>query len=293
MAQLASNLFDKFGKVRQMRESVVGIERIPDDTLATAREELADYESQVLNFRKSVDKFETAIHDIAAACTEVAATSSAVMGGSGAGGKLGFSAIPSVIGKQQAEMDALKSRTDQLVAMHAGISNRLKDRDRAYFAKLHYEDKVAKMAEKPKSGLLTNLSKFIPQDEDKAGRNDKKLEEATTEWFGLDDQCKKEVTDALSGRSDDTNQLIGLFSKLTGELFRASAEAFGAPVKFKPAPPPATQSASQGPVGKAAAGVAPQQAPQSDFRAMLGLDKNKKPAPTQEQEQDDDSDLHD
>ena len=128
---------------------------------------------------------------------------------------------------------------------------------------------------------MSKITSVIPKDDQKEDRNEKKLEDATTEWFGLDDQCKKEVHDALGGRSDDTKQLLDLFSGMTSEVFRTSAECFGASpqVSLKPAPP-----ATAGPIGKASAGVAKQESALSgDFRSMLGLDKAKKAPVTEDQ----------
>jgi hypothetical protein len=288
-------VFDKFGKVRQLKEQVVGLERIPDDPLQGARDELAEYEVSVQNFRKSIDRFELIMSDLGNVSAEV---SMIVANMNPDAPNTPFSFTQGLL-KQKIEpqFENLKSRTDQLVAMHAGLAQRLRDRDRAYFMKLHYEEKVNKLQTGQKGffSKLTDTAK-LTDSSDKAERNDKKLEEATAEWLGFDDQCRKEVADALNNLKEDVDQLVNIFQALVAQVYMLNAEKFKSATDQKylvaadePESPPAVQAPSKpvhvAPAAPAVAAVsASASAPaatsagtkadgKKDYRALLGVRK--------------------
>lgn len=307
-------MLDKFAKMRQVKEAVSGVERIPDDSLGNSRDELADYENSLNGFRRAVSRYEGIINDLAAVSGDIAGAVSVISGNETAGKGFTHSAN-NIVSKVDANLQRLKSKTDQLIAMHAAINARLKDRDRAYFAKLHYEEKVNKIQTQPK-GLLNTVTSMVNPDDDKAGRNDKKLEDATTDWLGLDDQCRAEVSDALKSRWDDSKQLIDMLNGIAVDVYTLAAQGFGAnmkssgdatpkPATMQSAPPPPTEEpksiggkvlgATKDLGGKAmdAGGKAVK-----DFRSLLGLEKKAAPkaaapAVAPQEEAEDDSDLYD
>jgi hypothetical protein len=280
-------VLDKFGKVRQLKEQVVGVDKIPDDPLQPSRDELSDYESAVINFRKSIDRFELIMGDLG----NVSAELSMVIASMNPDAPNTPFAFTQGLLKQKIEpqFENLKSRTDQLVAMHAGLAQRLRDRDRAYHQKLHYEDKVNKIQSGTK-GFFSKLADTakLTDSSDKAERNDKKLEEATAEWLGLDDQCRREVADALNNRKEDAQQLVNIFQNLVSQVYALNSDKFRAsatqedqdidspspppvvqPAKIRPQPvpiAPAAPAAASKPAGVEAAG-------KKDYRAMLGVKK--------------------
>jgi hypothetical protein len=263
----------KFGKVRQLKEQVVGVEKIPDDPLQSQRDELAEYETAVLNFRKSIDQYELIMNDLGNVSAEVSMILAAMNPDAP---NSPFSFTQGLL-KQKIEpqFENLKSRTDQLIAMHAGLAQRFRDRDRAYHSKLHYEEKVNKIQSGNKGFLakLTETAKLTDAGE-KAERNDKKLEEATAEWLGLDDQCRREVGDALSNRKEDVSQLVNIFQNLASQMYSYNAEKYNAGnnqshhASHEEAPAPTLKPQPVPAIAKVAASDG-----KKDYRAMLGVKK--------------------
>jgi hypothetical protein len=212
-------VLEQFGKVREMKAAVVGVERIPDDPINDLRDKLGDYEQAIYAFRKGVARLERAISDFGSASTEIGAAAEQVV----AGNSSGFSFLEGMYRQKIEEpMEKLKLKSDTLVAMHAGLAEKLRARDKAFHSKVHYEQKVNKLQTKPSGGLLSSFSNPAAQ----AERNDKKLEEATSEWLELDDQCRKEIADALANQQADSSMLVSMLEKLAQEFFTLSATKF-------------------------------------------------------------------
>jgi hypothetical protein len=214
-------LFQKSATLRNWKEQVVGIERIKDDPFENDRRELEEYESVIRLVQSSVQRFHHSLSDVSRGHAEM-------MGAlkrfhelnENIGQRKRIDAIDIAVDAIGDEFDRGKDQMDQvfrklesLLAMHSGLGERLRERDKAHAAKLHYEQKVQELNAKE-------------SDKEKVDRNLKKLKEAHSEYEEREQVTVRECRDALNTKFKDMDQILGLYFKVIGEYYVNISEKF-------------------------------------------------------------------
>lgn len=214
-------LFEKSARLRGWKEQVVGVERIKDDPFQSDRRELEEYEAVIRLVHSSMRKF----HDSLGAASR---SHSEMMGAlkrfhelnENVSQRKRIDAIDIAVDSIGDEFDQGKDQMEQvsrkleaLLAMHTGLGERLKERDKAHGAKVHYEAKIQELNAKE-------------TDIEKIERNKKKQKEATSEYEQKEQVTVRECRDALNTKYKDIDQILGLYVKMVGEYFIHVSEKF-------------------------------------------------------------------
>ena len=321
---MMNKLFDKSAKLRNLRESVVGVDRIKDDPFESDRVELEQYECMLRVLKLTVTKYARCLGEMNNIHDEMTSELKKFY-------QLNENAT------QRRQIDLVDTATksigefydngtgtvekvgqllDALLAMHVGLGTRLRDRDRAHAMKSHYDIKV---------GLLKQKSEGAKTD-----RNEKKQKEAMEEYDKSEQIVIKECRDALNTKFKDTDQVVGMYLKYLVEYYGGIGDSFKSirhlpadmmttvtnatrafadpeedmPVPLKPSAPPKEEILVKpvAPKEEIKLPIAPKiQAKSSeltdhekehnDLRAALGLRVKGAPAKKAEESEDNDSDL--
>lgn len=203
-----NKLFEKSAKLRSLKESVVGIEKIRDDPFANDRIELAEYESVLKVVRGTMDKYQKCLADLCFVHGEMMGELKRFYDLSeNVPQKKRVESVDAAVDsiadsfmKRKDNMELLLRKTDALLVMHEGLNQRLQDRDKAFASKAHYESKMSSLLGKEK-------------DRGKVERNMKKQEEAEAEFKKTEDLTIRECRDALNTKYKDLDQILGLYMK--------------------------------------------------------------------------------
>jgi hypothetical protein len=214
-----NKLFEKSSKLRNLRQQVVGIEKIKDDPFANDRLELEEYESVVKTTRASIERFQQAlshlngVHDDMMRSlkkfhefnedisqkSRIASLENAVK------------TIDYQFENSKDNIDLVLHKLDSLIAMHAGLSGRLVERDKAHASKAHYESKM-------------NALQAAEKDPEKIHRNMKKQQEAQEEFDKTEELTIRECRDALNTRWKDMDQILGIYIRELSKYFGGISE---------------------------------------------------------------------
>lgn len=218
-----NKLFEKSSKLRNLRQQVVGIEKIKDDPFANDRLELEQYESVVRTTKAAVDKFSATLAELNGVHAEMMdATKKFHEFNENITQKkrievidAAFDSIDSAYPKCSENIELVSHKLDSLLAMHAGLSARLVERDKSHAAKAHYETKIQALQASEK-------------DPEKIERNLKKQQEAQAEFDKTEDLTIRECRDALNTRWKDLDQVLGLYVRGLSTYFGGINQRFSA-----------------------------------------------------------------
>ena len=317
---MMNKLLDKSSKLRNLRESVVGVDRIKDDPFASDRSELEQYEATVRVVKGTVEQYHKSLSELNAVHEDMIRelvkfyelnenlTQRKQI-------NLIAKAMKSIGEHYESGSETIErvsQKLDALLAMHVGLGTRLRDRDRAHAMKTHYESKIG--------ALKAGKSEADP----KLDRNEKKQKEAIEEYDKSEQLVIRECRDALNTKFKDTDQVIGMYLKYLvgyyggiGDSFKSLKQlpddmmvsvlevpTYRAPIlgeeadsdEDRPSAPPvsiATKSQSTGGSSLAGAGMPMGSSDQQheDLRAALGLRLKAKAPQAAKEDSDNDSDL--
>jgi hypothetical protein len=216
-----NKLFEKSSKLRNLRQQVVGIDKIKDDPFANDRLELEEYEAVVRSTKGAVENFNKALEGLNGVHADMMASLRKfhefnenivqrkridTLGGA-------VDAFDEEFMKSRDNMDVVIHKLDSLLAMHAGLATRLTERDKAHAAKAHYESKL-------------NTLQSNEKDPEKVQRNLKKQQEAQTEFDKTEELTIRECRDALNTRWKDMDQVLGIYVRELSKYFSGINERF-------------------------------------------------------------------
>lgn len=219
-----SSIFQKSSTLRNLREQVVGVDRIKDDPIASDREDLAHYEKCVHVVKHTVVKFNKALRELNDVHREMAAELRKFYQHSeDIDARKNLESVLDtirVVGdfheSGQDVVDNVSHKLDALLAMHAGLGAKLRERDKAHAMKEHYQEKMKVLSIKE----TTNV--------EKVRRNSLKQEEANKEYEEIENAVLRETRDALNTRFKDLDQILGLYLKFLIQYYAGIGGKFEA-----------------------------------------------------------------
>ncbi len=202
-----NKLFDKSSKLRNLKESVVGVEKIKDDPFGSDRLELEDYEKVIRSMKSAVENYSARLHelnqihlDMTRSVKKFYELSDDVRERHNVDSFVeGIRSISDDYDTNKETLARVVTRLESLLLMHNGLGDRLRERDKAHAMKVHYEEKVSAMKESSAS--------------EKVERNNKKQQEAVAEYEKIEEQAIRECRDALNTKYKDVDQVLGLYLK--------------------------------------------------------------------------------
>ena len=213
-------LFEKSSKLRNLRESVVGIDRIKDDPFANDRIELEQYEAVVKTVQATVERFHHTLGELNGVHGEMMGSLKRFYELNENVGQrkridsidVAIDSIAEQYEKTSEGMEVLGRKLEALLAMHAGLELRLKERDKAHAGKAHYESKISDLID---SG-----------DSEKVERNKKKQKEAAEEFEKTEEITIRECRDALNTKFKDMDQIVGIYLQFMCNYFGPIGKQF-------------------------------------------------------------------
>jgi hypothetical protein len=204
---MMNKLFDKSSKLRNLKESVVGVEKIKDDPFGSDRIELEEYEKVLRTMRSAVDNYSSHLHDLNQIHLEMTRSvkkfyelSDDIQERHNVDSLVeGIRSVADDFDHNKETLTRVVTRLDALLLMHTGLGERLRERDKAHAMKLHYEEKVASIKDTKSA--------------EKIDRNNKKQQEAVAEYEKIEEQAIRECRDALNTKYKDLDQVLGLYLK--------------------------------------------------------------------------------
>jgi hypothetical protein len=204
---MMNKLFDKSSKLRNLKESVVGVDKIKDDPFGSDRIELEEYEKVLRTMRSAVDNYSSHLHDLNQIHLEMTRSvkkfyelSDDIQERHNVDSLIeGIRSVADDFDHNNETVTRVVTRLDSLLMMHAGLGERLRERDKAHAMKLHYEEKVASIKDSKSA--------------EKVDRNNKKQQEAVAEYEKIEEQAIRECRDALNTKYKDLDQVLGLYLK--------------------------------------------------------------------------------
>jgi hypothetical protein len=217
-----SSLFQKTSTLRNLRESVVGVDRMKDDPIAADRDDLEMYERTIQVMRSTVGRFNRALSELNDVHVEMAYELRKFYRNSediddGKNLESVIETIKSIKEFHESGQDGLtnvSSKLDALLAMHASLGNKLRERDKAYSMKTHYEEKMKSIKDSAA--------------EEKVRRNTVKQQEANTEFERIESEVIRQTRETLNTRFKDLNQIMGLYLKFLHDYYAGVGGKFEA-----------------------------------------------------------------
>ena len=202
-----NKLFDKSSKLRNLKESVVGVEKIKDDPFGSDRLELEEYEKVIRVMKTAVENYSSRLHELNQIHLEMTRgvkkfyeLSDDIRERHNIDTFVeGIRSVSDDFDSNKETLNRVVTRLDSLLMMHNGLGDRLRERDKAYAMKVHYEEKVSSMKDSSAS--------------EKVERNNKKQQEAVAEYEKIEEQAIRECRDALNTKYKDLDQVLGLYLK--------------------------------------------------------------------------------
>jgi len=218
---MMNKLFDKSSKLRNLKESVVGVEKMKDDPFSSDRIELEEYEKVIRVMKSTVGKYSACLSELNQVHLEMTRTvkkfyelSDNITERRNIDTFMeGIRSITDQFESGNETLTKVTARLDQLLLMHNGLGDRLRDRDKAYAMKVHYDEKVASMKD--------NAA-------DKIERNTKKHQEAVAEYEKTEESVIRECRDALNTKFKDLDQIMGLYMKFYIDYYGNIGSRFSA-----------------------------------------------------------------
>jgi hypothetical protein len=216
-----NKLFEKSSKLRNLRQQVVGVEKIKEDPFANDRLELEDYETVVKTTRGAIENFQRSLSHLNGVHAEMMRSLAKFhefnedisQKSRIASMEIAVNSIDENFENSKDNIDLVLHKLDSLIAMHAGLSGRLIERDKAYAAKAHYESKM-------------NTLQAGERDPEKIQRNMKKQQEAQDEFDKTEALTIRECRDALNKRWKDMDQILGLYIRELSKYFGGISDKF-------------------------------------------------------------------
>ena len=205
--KMMNKLFDKSSKLRNLKESVVGVEKIKDDPFGSDRLELEEYEKVIRSMKTAVENYSGRLHelnqihlDMTRSVKKFYELSDDIQERHNVDSFIeGIRSISDEYDTNRETLARVVTRLEALLLMHNGLGDRLRERDKAHAMKVHYEEKVSSL--KDSSGS------------EKVERNNKKQQEAVAEYEKIEEQAIRECRDALNTKYKDVDQVLGLYLK--------------------------------------------------------------------------------
>jgi len=204
---MMNKLFDKSSKLRNLKESVVGVEKIKDDPFASDRIELEEYEKVIRSMKAAVENYTSRLQELNQIHLDMTRNvkkfyelSDDIQERHNIDNFTeGIRSIADDYDTNKETLIRVVTRLDALLLMHNGLGDRLRERDKAHAMKVHYEDKVSSLKDSSSS--------------EKVDRNNKKQQEAVAEYEKIEEQAIRECRDALNTKYKDVDQVLGLYLK--------------------------------------------------------------------------------
>lgn len=197
------------GKVRSLHRAIVGDQRMPDDEFREGRARISEFQDALKIVERTVNKFTAA----GALFNDVNDDLSSEMKKFFPNSDLEDSTIES-LGRMRKALESvsplhgvLRMRLDSLMARHAEIDEKLKARDRLYWEKNHYEEKVAKWTDEEKA------------DVEKVDRNVKKRSKAITEFAEAEQGTLREAKLFVSSIDETLDSLLSLYARFVSQYW--------------------------------------------------------------------------
>jgi len=200
-------LIEKSSTLRDLRESMVGLEKMKEDPFGKERHQLDEYERVMRVIRSAVDNYSvqsfelnqvhvpmiSSVKKLYEDSTEeqVKANIVTFMDNIHCGGE-DFDTSKETLTK-------MVTRLEDLLFVHNGLVNKLMDRDKAYALKMHYENKLEEL----------KFSKNTA----KVDRNKEKYQKAVDEFNKIDEVALRECRDALNNKYKELDHILGLYMK--------------------------------------------------------------------------------
>ena len=223
--------FLQSSKARSARQSLLGIKRIPDDPLAADREILDRGDETLEVFESCVTELELALTRLSRVNDDFAAC----MVECGLGADLATSDLRwprQAYASTNAKLGALKMSLRSLISTSDSIRSKLKERDKLYWEKTHYENKIS------------NLSDEDKLDSDRVDRNVKKRSKAITDFA----ETERDFFHAQDFARSFPNQL-SVCASMYADFFEQFFKRQDIPVPSRPGSPASLGSPTVAPPG--------------------------------------------
>jgi hypothetical protein len=200
-------IIDKSSKLRDLRESMVGIEKIKDDPFSAERSQLDEYERVMRVIRLAVanytlQSFElNQVHkDMTNSVKKLYEDSRDEQEKNNIGAFMdNINGASADFEKSKETLTRMVTRLEDLLFLHNGLVDKLKERDKAHALKMHYEEKLESL-------------KFS-KNTDKVDRNKQKYHEAVSVFEKIDEQTLKDCREALNNKYRELDHILGLYMK--------------------------------------------------------------------------------
>lgn len=197
------------GNVRSLHRAMVGVQRIPEDEFREGRARFSEFHDALKILERTVNRFTAAgalfndvNDDLSAEMRKYFPNSNSEDSTSESLDRM-RKALESVSPLH----GVLRMRLDSLMARHAEIDEKLKARDRLYWEKHHYEEKVAKWTDEEKA------------DVEKVNRNVKKRSKAITEFAEAEQGTLREAKLFVSSIDETMDSLLSLYARFVSHYW--------------------------------------------------------------------------
>lgn len=209
---MTSFLGSKSAKARNARNSLVGVQRIPDDPFQSDREKLEDFKRTVSvtidgvkEFCNSTEKNSSTVsnHELISQLQEFY--------GSGENERFRKSrdivcASSTAYDCSVGKLNDVRARLEQLQSQTRDALKKLDERDKAYWEKEHYENKMGRLSDDER------------MDGELVDRNVKKMSRAITD-FAETDRFLREARSLASGSGETLDMILIQYSRCLSTLF--------------------------------------------------------------------------
>jgi len=210
---MSSFLGSNSAKVRNARQSFMGVKRIPGDPIEIERRRIDELSRIVTVSSECVNTCEEALEKLSSAPNDqLIQALRDFYGTDGEKFELAersLSQVPLACIRSRSKLSSVKNLVERLNARIHGARKDLEGRDKAFWEKQHYEVK------------MNRLSDDERLDGDKVDRNVKKMSKAITE-FAESDRTVREARALASGGGEEIDGILILYSRFFTEFTSTS-----------------------------------------------------------------------
>jgi hypothetical protein len=200
------------GKLRSARNSLMGVKGIPDDAFADDRSQIAKTERFAKVFQETADHFDNKLSKVASANDTLIAALNDFFDQHES---YSLYSLKQARVRSSPKLEALRVQVQSFRSSAKSTEESLKDRDKKYWDRQHYEDKVAK---------FTDEERLNPV---RIERNIKKRSKAITE-FAETEKSLREAQIVADSIPDAVDSFITLYSDYLVEFFTHADQPGGA-----------------------------------------------------------------
>jgi hypothetical protein len=200
-------LIEKSSTLRDLRESMVGLDKMKDDPFGKERNKLDEYERVIRVIRLAVANYSlhsfelNQVHaDMITSVKKLYEDSTDDVQKTNIGTFMdNIHSAGDDFDKSKETLTRMITRLEDLLFMHNGLVDKLKARDKAHALKIHYEEKLQPLKSSKKT--------------EKVDRNKEKYQNALDEFNNIDESALRDCRDALSNKYTELDHILGLYMK--------------------------------------------------------------------------------